>query len=135
MGSLIKARVEEYKIDISRIVSFLNVEPEVVEEIYQSESVDSNLLLRWSKLLEYDFFRIYTQHLILYAPAAGRMIKDKAPNSVGKLPQFRKNIYSKEIIFFVVEMIKSGEKTAKQIVNDYNIPKTTLAKWLFKYSG
>ena len=135
MGSLIKTRVEEYKMDLSRIISVLNLEPETVEEMYQSESLDSEMLLRWSKLLEYDFFRIYTQHLILYSPASGTLLRSKAHKDIPKIPQFRKSIYSKEIIFFIVEMIKSGEKTTAQIISEYNIPKTTLMRWLYKYSG
>ena len=33
-----------------------------------AKSIDTETLLKWSNLLDYDFFRVYTQHLILYAP-------------------------------------------------------------------
>ena len=34
---------------------------------------------KWSKILEYDFFRIYTQHLILYAPPSAETKTRKKP--------------------------------------------------------
>ena len=98
--------------------------------MYQSKSLDAELLLRWSKLLEYDFFRIYTQHLIFYSPPAS-IKKDKISNSA--LPKFRKNIYTKEVIDFILEQLKNNEKTKLQIIEEYRIPKTTLHKWIEKY--
>ena len=35
---------------------------------------------KWSKILEYDFFRIYSQHLILYAPPSANENKSKKEN-------------------------------------------------------
>jgi DNA invertase Pin-like site-specific DNA recombinase len=49
------------------------------------------------------------------------------------LPEFRKNIYTKEIIEFILELIKTGKKSKYQIVNEYKIPKTTLYRWIEKY--
>ncbi|WP_366937915.1 hypothetical protein [uncultured Empedobacter sp.] len=96
--------------------------------MYSSESLDSKILLRWSKLLEYDFFRIYSQHLILFSPP-------NPPNQTDKrnsLPQFRKNLYTKELIDFIVDKIKTDKMTTKQVIENYRIPKTTLHKWLEK---
>ena len=104
--------------------------------VWRRESLDTELLLKWSKLLEYDFFRIYTQHLILYAPssrAESLVIEKKSKKSV--LPQFRKNIYTKEIIDFMMQLLKTGEKSKLQIVEEYRIPKTTLYKWIDKYKN
>ena len=130
IGRLIKERVLELEIDVSRACNFLQVDEQRLEELYSSESMECSLLLRFSKLLEYDFFRIYSQHLILYAPP-------RANNSVEKvktnLPQFRKNIYTKEIIDFILELLESKEKTRQQIIDEYGIPKTTLYKWIEKY--
>ena len=64
----INQRVTENGIEISRICNFLKCTEKEISKMYQSKSLDTELLLRWSKLLEYDFFRIYSQHLILYAP-------------------------------------------------------------------
>ena len=112
--------------------------------MYQTKSLDTEVLLRWSKLLEYDFFRIYSQHLILYAPpSAGKEKGNKKSN----LPRFRKNIYTKEVIDFILDMIKTGEKTKIQVMEEYNILKqhytngsantnnhAQLQKDLFRYS-
>lgn len=130
IGSLIQKSVIENNIETSRICNFLKCSEEDIASMYNSKSLDTELLLRWSKLLEYDFFRIYTQHLILYAPPAS-IKQDKINNSA--LPKFRKNIYTKEVIDFILEQINSTEKTKSQIIEEYRIPKTTLHKWIEKY--
>lgn len=130
IGKLIKERVAELQIDEYRVCNFVQVEEQRLKELYSSESVESYLLLRFSKLLEYDFFRIYSHHLILYAPQRpSTATKDIKTN----LPQFRKNIYTQEIIDFLLELLEKGEKDKHQIINDYRIPKTTLYKWIKKY--
>lgn len=48
------------------------------------------------------------------------------------MPHFRKNIYTKEVINFMLEMIETGKKTKSQVISEYNIPKTTLYKWIEK---
>lgn len=68
IGKLIKTRVDEKEIDIERISNFFNCNELDVLQMYESEHLDSYLLLKWSKLLKYDFFRIYSQHLILFSP-------------------------------------------------------------------
>ncbi|WP_306666570.1 hypothetical protein [Chryseobacterium sp. OSA05B] len=101
--------------------------------MYTLKSLDSELLLRWSKLLEYDFFRMYTQHLIWYSPVIVKNQSDIKQES--ELPKFRKNIYTKEIIDFILNQIANGEKTKSQVILEYKIPKTTLYKWLGKYKS
>ncbi|CAH0205802.1 helix-turn-helix domain-containing protein [Chryseobacterium sp. Bi04] len=133
IGQLIQKRVLECEIDIVRICNFLKYSDEEVDTMYTLKSLDSELLLRWSKLLEYDFFRIYNQHLILYAPQISRNQSQVKKES--ELPKFRKNIYTKEIIDFIVNLIESGEKTRAQVIEEYRIPKTTLYKWLEKYKS
>ena len=128
IGALLKQKVSEEKIEMARICNFLDVPEEKILQMYEADSLDCDLLLRWSKLLEYDFFRIYSHHLILYSP----------PGSVGKpkgtsLPQFRKNVYTVEIIDFMMELLETGKKTKLEIQNEYNIPKTTLYKWIAKH--
>ena len=51
------------------------------------------------------------------------------------LPRFRKNIYTKEVIDFILEQIQNKEMTKVQIIERYNIPKTTLYKWISKYNN
>lgn len=65
------------------------------------------MLLRWSKLLKCDFFRVYSQHFILYSPqksSIGNVIKESA------LPVLIKNVYTLEVIEYLVELVNSGKK-------------------------
>ena len=131
IGQLILRLVTEKEIDDDRIVKFLKVPSSKIKEMYQSKDLGTEMLLLWSKLLEYDFFRIYSQHLLLYAPPASLNYKKK--ETVSKLPQFRKNVYTTEIINFIVELYHNKEMTQKEIMDQYNIPKTTLYKWIKKH--
>ena len=134
IGDFIKKRVVELNIENSRICNFLNTTENEIEKMYQSEDLNSAILLRWSKLLEYDFFRIYSKHLILYSPPSPfsrSHLKEKKTNSL--LPHFKKNIYTIDIIHFILELIETGKKTKQDVMNEYRIPKTTLYKWMDKY--
>lgn len=131
IGSLIKKRVKECKLDILFISDIFECEIADIEKIYISKAVESNLLLIWCRLLNYDFFRIYTQHLILFSPSASMdLIK---MNQTHLTNDFRKNYYTKEIINFILDLLKSEEKTQDDIVKNYRIPKTTLNRWIKKY--
>ena len=134
IGILINQAVTESGTEMSRICNFMKCTEKKITEMYQSKSLDTELLLRWSKLLEYDFFRVYSQHLILYAPPS-TIEKNKKTNVKSKLPQFRKNIYTKEIIDFILEQIEKKEMTKNQIMERYRIPKTTLYKWISKHKN
>ncbi|WP_316934271.1 transposase [Chryseobacterium indologenes] len=118
---------------MSRIIKFFDVDPKDIEQMYKEKSLDTEVLIRWCKLLEYDFFRIYSHHIILFSPPSSGASNKSGDGAL--LPRFRKNIYSKEIIEFILEMIRNGEKTKKQVLDDYGIPKTTLYKWIEKYSN
>ena len=131
IGTLINQAVTESGIAMSRICNFMKCEEEEVKQIYLQENLSTDILLKWSKLLEYDFFRIYSQHLILYAPVSADNENTKTQKT--NLPQFRKNIYTKEIIDFILEQVSSGEMTKTQVMEKYKIPKTTLYKWISKY--
>lgn len=128
---MVQKRAMECEIETTRLCKFLNCSEEDILNMYKAKSLDSEVLLRWSRILEYDFFRIYTQNLILYAPpsAIPEHIKEK---NESQMPRFRKNIYTKEVINFILELIESGEKTKNQVIAEYNIPKTTLYKWIEK---
>lgn len=134
IGSLISRRVIECGIEQSRICKFFKCTDADVKEMLQQHTLATDLVLKWSKLLEYDFFRIYSHHLILYSPQSS-VIKynENSHKEKSSLPEFRKNIYTKEIIDFMLELIKSGKKNKYQIINEYKIPKTTLYKWIEKY--
>ncbi|SEH29794.1 transposase [Chryseobacterium culicis] len=128
IGKMIEIKVKEREIEISRISNFLHCKEEAISKMYKAKSLDTELLLKWSKLLEYDFFRIYCQHLILYAPPSSEVKNIKT-----KLPRFRKNIYTREIINYIIEQINSGAMSKTDVIELYRIPKTTLYKWLDKY--
>ena len=132
IGKMLKMSVTEGGIEMSRICNFMKCEEEEVKQIYLQENLSTDILLKWSKLLEYDFFRIYSQHLILYAPVSADNENTKSQKT--NLPQFRKNIYTKEIIDFILEQVSSGEMTKTQVMEKYKIPKTTLYKWISKYN-
>ncbi|MDQ1094995.1 MULTISPECIES: transposase [Chryseobacterium] len=129
IGQFIKERVAEQEITMERICNFLKKDEEFIEKVYESKSIDTDLLLRWSKLLEYDFFRLYSSHLILYAPPSA--VKKDAKKS-DKIPYFRKNIYTQEIKNFILKRIQSGEMNQTEIIREYSIPKSTLHRWLQK---
>ncbi|MFC3160860.1 hypothetical protein SAMN05443633_105222 [Chryseobacterium arachidis] len=130
IGKFIKERVDEMEISKERVCSFLKKDEEAVEQMYQSSTIDTGLLLRFSKLLEYDFFRIYSSHLILYSPPSA---VDKGKNNKSEsIPFFRKNIYTQEIKDFIIGKIQSGEMTLSEIIKEYSIPKSTLHRWLQK---
>jgi len=132
IGNLIQTKVNSEQIEMNRICNFFHCKEKEVNEMYTQASLSTELLLKWSKLLEYDFFRLYSQHLILFSPQKGMNTKVEN-NTKNALPVFRKNLYTKEIIAFSLELIRSGKKTKNQIIEEYNIPKTTLYKWLEKY--
>lgn len=55
IGKMLKTAVTESGIEISRICNFMKCTEEEVKQMYQSKSLDTDILLKWSKLLEYDF--------------------------------------------------------------------------------
>ena len=118
---------------MSRICNFLKCSKEEIEKMYTQENLSTDILLKWSKLLDYDFIRVYTQHLILYAPTSAKAENTKKQKPV--LPRFRKNIYTKEIIDFVLEQINTKKMTKTEVMERYGIPKTTLYKWISKYKN
>ena len=134
IGKLIKLRVGECHIETERICKFFGCTEKEILDTYESNDLSTGDLLKWSKLLGYDFFRMYSQHLIFFSPPLGSNynvpVKEKSD-----LPQFRKNIYTKEIIYFILEQINKGHKTKEQVINEYKIPKTTLYKWISKYKS
>lgn len=132
IGNLINKKVNELNINSDRICNFFQCSEEEIVRMYDSKSIDSEILLKWSKLLEYDFFRIYCQHLILFAPPAIASSKTDVSNK--DLPHFRKRLYTRELIDFVLNLIKENEKTKEQIIKEYRIPKTTLYRWIEKYN-
>lgn len=134
IGSAIKAKFLEEALDMQRACSFMKCTESEIEQMFLEKDLTTDKLLRWSKLLEYDFFRAYSQHLILFSPPKKEISPYPSHKKTSSLPEFRKNIYTKEIIEFILEQIKTGKQTKLEIINNYKIPKTTLYKWIAKYS-
>ncbi|WP_314243884.1 transposase [Empedobacter tilapiae] len=135
IGTLINQAVIENKIELSRICKFMKCTEQEVNEMYSMSSLEIEVVLKWSKLLEYDFFRLYSQHLILYAPIKKDDSEKVINNYKSSLPQFRKNVYTKEVIDYILNKIDTGEMKKSEIMERYNIPKTTLYKWISKYKN
>lgn len=133
IGKLIEALVLEKGLKDERICHFLKISETQLGEMYHANSMDTELLLRWSKLLEYDFFRVYSQHLLLYAPPAKMNFAKTVLHRNNKIPSFTKSLYTPEIIEFIIEQIERNEKTPAEIIEQYRIPKTTLYKWIKKH--
>lgn len=134
IGKFIRQRMLECGISVERAAKFLKVSEEEVENVQKKISLDSQLLLCWSKLLEYDFFRIYSQHLILYAPQdTNKALRDRKKAKHTELPVFKKNIYTHEVIMYLIELVESGRKSTRDIQSKYNIPTTTILRWINKY--
>jgi len=129
IGSLIYKAVKEQNILMSRVCNFFDLPEEDIIKMFTDKTISADLLLKWSKLLEYDFFRVYTAHLILYSPSASN--KKKTTDS-SELPSFKKNIYTQEVIDFILEIIETKRLTVHHIINEYNIPKTTIYRWIRK---
>jgi hypothetical protein len=129
IGEMLFCAVTEKSIHEERICKFFGYTASQISAMYTCKSIDTILLLKWSKLLEYDFFRIYSQHLIFYSPSTKIISKS---NSYQSLPKFRKNIYTNEAINFFLELIATGEKTIPQVLQEYGVPKSTMYRWLSK---
>lgn len=134
IGKLIEKRWSELQISKERTCNFFKCSEEDILKMFSSENLDTLILLKWSKILEYDFFRLYSNHLILYAPPASLFLKSGAGTKETSLPRFRKNVYTKQIISHLLQLIKTNEKTIPEIIKEYNIPKTTIYRWQKKYS-
>ncbi|MDN3707904.1 transposase [Myroides ceti] len=132
IGKLLKQRVEELEMDPARITAFMRCTEQEILTTYKEKMISTDRLLRWSKLLGYDFFRLYSGHLVLYHRDTSIKINNKDKSS--SLPVFRKNIYTKEIIDYIVDQISTKKKTIKEVITDYQIPTNTLYRWLKKHT-
>lgn len=132
IGSMLQIRWKELEISLERTCNFFDCTAEEIDNIFTKPQIDTESLLKWCKLLKYDFFRIYSHHLILYASFESS--KKTKSNTKSKLPEFRKSVYTKEVIDFILNQIANSEKTTAQVITEYRIPKTTLYRWMHKYN-
>lgn len=95
IGKMIEKEVADCGIEISRICNFIKCNEEDINQMYLQENLPTDVLLKWNKLLEYDFFRIYSQHLILLAPQSAKEVTLEHTKS--SLPQFEKTSIQKKL--------------------------------------
>ena len=130
IGARIKHIAELKNLSISRACVFLNCSVLDIEQMYAQESLDSKILLKWCKLLDYNFFMFYHSHLQLYSPkSASTRISETIERKQSEDYYFRKNLYSPELIHWILCKWESGTLTAAQIIKQYHIPRTTLYRW------
>lgn len=129
IGKIIKQRMLESCCKEDDFFSAFRISKKEMQNIFDSESINSEVLLEICKILNYNFFRIYSQHLSMYSNCYQSKSNLRKPKKL----IINKSIYNREIINFVLELIKTRTKTEQQIINEYNIPKTTLLKWIRKY--
>ena len=136
IGSQLKQIVDLNNIQMERILKFFKIqEVEVIEAMYEAKSIDTEMLFKWSKLLDYNFFLIYHTHLSLFSSSssAARLKPNQITEQTQHL-QLKKNIYTKEIKDHILNLINTKELTIMQAMSKYNIPKTTIYKWVRKQS-
>ncbi|KAB1229649.1 transposase [Chryseobacterium viscerum] len=124
MESVVYEKVLEKEIGSARIQDLFKCSQDGIQKIYKGNSMDTEILLRWCKLLKYNFFWIYVQDPILFPLHTTMNSKSKNADS----PVFRKNIYSKEIIECILEVLDKKQKIKSQIIEEYRIPRAILYK-------
>lgn len=132
IGKHIKDMVDYSEIDIDRICKFFKCNSKEVEAMYSMKSLDTELLLGWCKLVEYNFFMFYHTHLQLYSPKSASCNLPKNKKKISAVYQFKKNIYTSEIQQFILGKYLKGEMTSADIIKKYAIPRTTFYRWLKK---
>ena len=129
IGRHIRKLVELKGVSNSRACMFLKCSVNEIERMYLQKSIDSEMLLKWSKLLEYNLFMFYHSHLQIYSPKAS-VAKLKVRKKVMNTHYtFKKNLYSPEIIDWILSKIHDKELSVMDVVNKYSIPKTTVYRW------
>lgn len=134
IGRIISELVQDKNFDNFDLTKLLNCNHNELMDMYNSESLDASVLLKWSKILDYNLFMFYHTHLQIYSPSSARAQAPKE-NSKKVYPEFRKNYYSPEIKTFILELIENKELEIQEIINRYSIPKTTIYRWIKKHSG
>lgn len=129
IGHQLKTVAKLKDLSMSRACQFLKCNVQDIEQMYSQESIDSDKLLRWCKLLDYNFFMLYHSHLQLYSPSASLAKISSSQKEKTERLSYKKNLYSPEIIDYILGKLKRKELSAKEIIERYHIPKTTLYRW------
>lgn len=131
IGYVLKSIVYERKLEEEDVLKYFKITKETLDEIYNTHNVTLDELLKWSKFLRFDLFRIFSMHLMLHHGISITKSKKKDGNAGISI---RKNVYTQEIKVFVVSQIRNEEISVPDAIKKYSIPKTTLYKWLKQVS-
>lgn len=63
IGQLIKTRLMERGMTVSHLARLLSCERSNLYRLFEKDSIDTRLLLRISRALDYDFFQLYSKEL------------------------------------------------------------------------
>jgi hypothetical protein len=129
IGRTIALEVEEQNINHKKIMRYFKCNSDRVISMYENPYIDTEDLLRWSTLLRKDFFRLYSGYLILHR---GISFKPNT-NNIDSQTRIRKNVYTLDFKNKIIEKIRLGKVTTREAITKYNIPKTTLYKWLHQF--
>lgn len=132
IGEIISKIIIEKKMKTADIKSKMRITTRTLNKMLSAKSMDASDMLKWSKVLRYDFFRLYSSHLMLHHGISNTLTRKTDPLNVQGI-HIRKNVYTKDLIQFLVNKVRNKEMTAMEIINQYAIPKTTFYKWLQKY--
>jgi hypothetical protein len=133
IGELIGKVMKEKNIPLKVAVYKMKLSTKTVNKQLSSSSIEAIDLLKWSKILRYDFFRLYSCHLMLHHGISNALVKNQGAVKIEGI-HIRKNVYTKELIYFLISKVRKQEMSAMQVVKKYGIPKTTFYKWLQKYN-
>lgn len=132
IGYVLKSIVHERNITEEEILKYFKISKETLDEIYNTKNVKLDELLKWSKFLRFDLFRLFSMHLMLHHGISITKSMKTADGNAGI--SIRKNVYTQEIKVFVVNQIRNEEISVADAIKKYSIPKTTLYKWLKQVS-
>jgi hypothetical protein len=132
IGLIINEVIKIKKVKLYQFASNLGVSRTELNKYLKSESIDTMILLKISKILRYDFFRLYSSHLMLHHGISNNLNRNKQEFIIQGI-NIRKNVYTKEMVSFLILKVRSNEMKANEVIKRYGIPKTTFYKWLQKY--
>jgi hypothetical protein len=132
IGLIITRIMEEKEFSVDELRLKLGITTSSLNELLSSNSIDTILLLKISKALRYDFFRLYSSHLMLHYGISSSVSRTKSKVDIEGV-QIRKNVYTKELIFHLIKKVRTNKMSIKDVILKYGIPKTTFYKWLQKY--
>jgi hypothetical protein len=126
LGKVIKDLVQELDISEEFIMQRIKCDKNMLQSYYKSENIDVKSMLKWSKILRFDLFRLYSMHLMLHHGISMKPKNKQIKKELG----LRKNVYTHEMKIFIINQIRNNAITISGAIEKYSIPKTTIYKWL-----